>query len=171
MQKTKDLTRMSMMTAIIFLATYFIKIPIPATNGYTHLGDCMIFISIILLGTKKGALVGAVGAALSDFLGGFAYYIVPTFFIKGCMALIVGAIAYHVFPNKKYGFLIGMVVGGIFQIIGYTLVKILYVGLQPALLSIFSVTTQTTAGIVIAAIASASLSAVGIEQFKNTVPR
>ena len=66
--KTKDLTKMSIMAALVFLATYFIKIP--SINGYTHLGDCMIFLSVLILGWRKGALAGGMGAALADLFRG-----------------------------------------------------------------------------------------------------
>lgn len=42
-EKTKELAMTALMTALIFTATYIIKIPNPATGGYTHMGDCMIF--------------------------------------------------------------------------------------------------------------------------------
>ena len=34
----------------------------------------------------------AVGAALSDLLGGFFVWVVPTFIIKGIMAFVMGTI-------------------------------------------------------------------------------
>ena len=49
-EKTKELAMTALMTALIFTATYIIKIPNPATGGYTHMGDCMIFRGVIVLG-------------------------------------------------------------------------------------------------------------------------
>ena len=62
-----SLTKTAMMAAIVFVGIYLIKVPVP--NGYTHLGDCFIFLGVLLLGTKRGALAGAIGAAASDVLG------------------------------------------------------------------------------------------------------
>ena len=81
---SKNLTKTAMMAAIVFVGIYLIKIPVP--NGYTHLGDCFIFLGVLLLGTKRGSLAGAIGAAASDVLGGYMHWAVPTFFIKYIMA-------------------------------------------------------------------------------------
>ena len=32
-----------MMAALIFVATYFVKLPMAMTNGYVHLGDGLFF--------------------------------------------------------------------------------------------------------------------------------
>lgn len=65
---TRDITLVGVMAALVFAGTYFFKIPSPLTMGYTHLGDCMIFLTVYLFGWKKGALAGAIGATLSDVL-------------------------------------------------------------------------------------------------------
>ena len=48
-EKTRTLVMTALMAAIIFVATYIIKIPNPATGGYSHMGDCMIFLAVIML--------------------------------------------------------------------------------------------------------------------------
>ena len=55
-EKTKELAMTALMTALIFTATYIIKIPNPATGGYTHMGDCMIFLGVMVLGRKQGGV-------------------------------------------------------------------------------------------------------------------
>ena len=86
----KRIVRIAMMAALIFAGTYTFKIPIAITGGYTHLGDCAIFVGVMLLGRKDGALAAALGAALSDLLSGAMLWVLPTFIIKGIMALIMG---------------------------------------------------------------------------------
>lgn len=86
--RTKELTKTAVMAALVFVAIYVLKIPGP--NGYSHLGDCMILISVLLLGGKKGAWAGGIGAALADLLGGYMQWVLPTFLIKAVMALIMG---------------------------------------------------------------------------------
>lgn len=157
---TKDLTKMGILTALTFLATYIIKIP--SINGYTHLGDCMILISVLILGWKKSALVGGVGASLADLLGGYTQWILPTFVIKACMAVVMGIAAEKIFQNLKFGWIIGAVAGGIIQILGYTVVKILYYGFAAAMVMTPSLIFQTIAGIVIAAIFVSVLNTSGI---------
>ena len=154
--ETKSLTKMAILAALIFFGTYFVKIP--GINGYTHFGDCMIFIAVLIVGTKKGALSAAVGASLADLLGGYAQWIIPTFFIKTIMATIMGLITEKVFPNLKFGWLIGAILGGIFQIIGYTLVRIPLYGLTFAIAEVPGIVFQTLSGIILSAIIISILS-------------
>ena len=77
--KTSDITVTAAMAALVFLGTYVFKIP--TISGYIHLGDCMILLTVVLFGTRKGAVAGAIGAGLSDLLGGFAYWVLPTILI------------------------------------------------------------------------------------------
>lgn len=94
--KTRNNTFKIVMTALmmclIMVATMFIRIPIPGTQGYVHLGDAMIFLSVLILGWKYGALAAAFGSMLADIIGGFAMWAPWSFAIKGIMALILGLI-------------------------------------------------------------------------------
>ena len=143
--KTKDLTKMGLMAALVFFGTFFIKIP--SISGYTHLGDCMIFLSVIILGWRKGAVAGGIGAALADLLGGYTQWIIPTLFIKAIMAMIMGMITEKLFPNLRFGWLIGATVGGIFQIAGYTFVRILLYGTAMGFVELPMLILQTVSGV------------------------
>ena len=156
----KDLTVTAAAAALVFLTTYTFKIPAP--SGYTHLGDCMIFISVLLLGTKRGALAGGIGAALADALGGYTQYILPTFFIKAIMAVIMGVFTYKIFKGKKYGWFVGAVVGGVAQIILYTLIKIPMYDVVYALSRLPGNILQTGTGIAIASVIIAVLDKSGV---------
>ncbi len=79
-----------LMTALIFIFTFIFHIPVPYTSGYIHLGDSMIYISVIVLGPFFGAFASGVGSMLADLLSGYAQYALPTFIIKSIMALIMG---------------------------------------------------------------------------------
>ncbi|MDP4145168.1 MAG: ECF transporter S component [Bacillota bacterium] len=146
--KTKDLTKMAIMAALVFLGTYFFKIPL--INGYVHLGDCMIFISVLILGWQKGAVAGGTGAALADLLGGYMQWVIPTLFIKAIMAAIMGLITERLFPNSRFAWVIGAAVGGVFQIIGYTLVRVPLYGKAFAIAEVPMLTLQTVSGVVLA---------------------
>lgn len=143
----KEITKIAMMAALVFVATYSLKVP--SLHGYTHLGDCMIFISVLLLGGKKGAISGAIGASLADLVGGYMIWIVPTFCIKFIMAIIMGIIVEKIIVNAKFNWIIGACIGGIFQIIAYTLVKIPLFGMAYAIAGIYGLTLQTISGVVI----------------------
>ncbi|MCQ4725550.1 ECF transporter S component [Anaerotignum faecicola] len=154
-----DITKISIMAALIFIATYFIKIP--SINGYSHLGDSMILISVLMLGGRKGAFASAVGASFADIIGGYMQWAVPTFFIKFMLALIMGAFISKIMPKAKLNWLVGAVCGGIFQIFAYTAVKILYYGFAQAMVMTPGLLVQTSASIIITAVFVGALKSSG----------
>jgi uncharacterized membrane protein len=125
--KTKDIVYTGLLAALVCVATFIIKVPLPVSNGYVHIGDGVIFIAVILLGKKNGALAGAIGAALADILGGYSFYVFPTFVIKGVMGLIMGTLI-EKHPDFKYRWITGAALGSIWQVVGYYFVGSLMVG-------------------------------------------
>ena len=152
---TLDMAITGLMAALVFTGTYFFKIP--TAFGYTHLGDCMIILTVCLFGTRRGMLAGAIGAGLSDFIAGYAAWVLPTIVLKGGWALIMGLIMYRLLPHFKYSWLAGAVTGGIFHVIGYTLVKIPLYGGGVAMAECFTLVAQTAAGIVLGGVFMAIL--------------
>ncbi|MDD5795223.1 MAG: ECF transporter S component [Clostridiales bacterium] len=147
--KTKDITKIGIFAALVYLATFFLKIP--SVNGYTHLGDAFIFLAVIIMGYKRGALAGAIGGALSDILGGYLIWVIPTFFIKSIMAIIMG-----IFIKKcsklKYSWLVGAILGGLFQIVAYTIFSIIFFGLEAGIAAIPGFCIQTACGLIFVSI-------------------
>ena len=121
-QHTIKLCIFALYMALICLVTMFTKIPIPL--GYAHLGDCLILIFSLLYGGKAGFVVGGVGSAMADFLGGFPYWVVPTFLIKGIMAVLVSLIArdkagkYKIYSIRT---VVAVVIGMLFMVVGYVI--------------------------------------------------
>ena len=157
--KSRSLTKTAMMAAIVFVGIYLIKVPVP--NGYTHLGDCFIFLGVLLLGRKRGAQAGAIGAALSDVLGGYMHWAVPTFFIKYIMAYIMGLFVEKWMPNFRWNWILGAIVGGLMQCILYTACDCVMFGLAYGLAGIPSIVIQTFNGIVFLCVLVAVLSKSG----------
>lgn len=158
--KTKTMVKMAVMIAMVYLATFLIKVP--SINGYTHLGDCMIFLSVLILGSKKGALAGGIGAALSDYLGGYMIWVIPTFAIKALMALAMGIITERILDKWRFGWIVGAVAGGIVQIVCYTLIKFPLFGAAVALAELPALILQTISGVVLAAVLVSLLKESGI---------
>ncbi|MFR1992113.1 MAG: ECF transporter S component [Eubacterium sp.] len=52
----RAITFTAVMAALVFVFTYTFKIPF--VNGYTHIGDSMIFLAIVFLGWKKSSACG-----------------------------------------------------------------------------------------------------------------
>jgi len=155
----KNMTKTAMMAALVFVGIYLIKIPVP--NGYTHLGDCMIFLGVLLLGKKRGALAGAIGATISDVLGGYMNWAIPTFFIKYIMAFIMGLFIDKIMPNFKWNWIVGAVVGGLMQCVLYTACDCVMYGLMYGIAGIPSIVMQTISGIALLCILVAVLSKSG----------
>ena len=150
--KTKDLTLTALFAALIFVGTYFFKIPFSFAGGYTHLGDGLLIISVLFLGLKRGTIATAIGMGLSDFIGGYMIWVLPTICFKTVWAFMVGLFAYKLCKGKTYGWYLGAIWGGLLQIIGYTLTKIPLYGLKPALIELPILTAQTVIGVIIAVV-------------------
>lgn len=74
--------------ALTFLVTaYLLHIPVPATGGYIHLGDALLYLGASMLPTPFAIVAGGVGEALSDALTGSLIFALPTLIIKSCMVL------------------------------------------------------------------------------------
>ena len=146
----KDITKISIMAALVFIATFLIKIP--SLNGYTHIGDSMVIISALILGKKKGALASGLGAALCDLLSGYMQYVIPTFLIKAIMVLIIAIISENLINKTKFAWIFGAIIGSTFQVIGYYLVEAILYGFAGALASVPSNIIQSIVGITLAVI-------------------
>lgn len=85
--KISEMVYTSLLIAIVFISTYLIKIQ--TGNGYIHLGDASIFISVIVLGRKGGMLASSLGMMIADIVSGYIIYAPFTFIIKGIMAYII----------------------------------------------------------------------------------
>lgn len=127
--KTYKVTMTGLMMALIMVATMMIRIHIPFTQGYVHLGDTMIFIAVLVLGKKYGAVAAGVGSAFADIFSGYSYYAPWTLVIKALMAFVVGlALEYmekkgQIKDGKNISLLelLAMTFGGIEMTIGYYL--------------------------------------------------
>ena len=71
-QKLYRLVLAALCAALTFVATNIIHVPIPATDGYINLGDCVVLLGAFLLGPVYGAAAGGVGnavAVVGDMVG------------------------------------------------------------------------------------------------------
>ncbi len=83
--KTKVMCAAALLTALIFLITRIIQIPIPL--GYINIGNAVIMLSCILLPYPYGIFAAALGSALAD-LTSYPVFTLPTILIKALMCLI-----------------------------------------------------------------------------------
>lgn len=99
--KTNKIILTGLMMAITTVATMAIAIPVPFTNGYIHLGDSMIFLSVLILGWKYGAVAAGAGSALADLFLGYVHWVPWTLCIKGMMAVLMGILIEKCIDSKR----------------------------------------------------------------------
>ena len=167
-QRTRTLVIASMLTAIIFLSTYFIKFPVPkAAGAYVNIGDSVIYISGVLLAFPWAAGAAAIGSMLADVVYGGGVYIPATFVIKGLMGLVASLFLYR---KKKEGdqklklehgeknngaffkFVLVCILCGAIMVSGYFLFEWIVFGWAYALSTLVFNLIQWAGGVIIAAI-------------------
>ena len=166
-EKTSKLVLTALMLCLVLLATFSIRIPAPFTQGYVHLGDTFIFVSVLLLGKKNGAVAAGFGSAMADVLGGFAMYAPWTLIIKFIMAYVMG-IFVEISTKRKKNLvkiagvpiiqIIGMLIAGIIMVAGYAIVDGAFAGnMLAGMLGIPFNIIQFATGIVLALLIIATL--------------
>lgn len=121
-ESTKELCVKAMLCALVCVATMVIQIPVPATNGYIHLGDSVILLSGIMFGPMCGLAAGGIGSALADVVTGYGYWAPFTLVIKAIMGYAAGKIAYDK-TDKAFGLnkFLGVGAAEIIMVVGYLL--------------------------------------------------
>lgn len=144
----KQIRRLAMggvMAALVFVMTYLPKVPVPVTGGYVHLGDGMVFLAAMLLG-PMGVAASAVGSALSDLVGGYITYLVPTFLIKGVMALV----AWKLYkPGKWLQTAIAFIIAETVMVAGYFVFEAVLYSIPAALGAVGPNAIQGAAGVAV----------------------
>ena len=124
---TQKLVLAALMAAFTCIATMIIKIPTP-TFGYVHLGDGLVLLSGITLGSLTGALSAGIGSMFADIFSGYVSYAPATFLIKALTAGAAGFL-FHMMKNRikssAYTRSICVITGGLIgeaiMVIGYFL--------------------------------------------------
>ncbi len=131
----KRLVLNSLFVALVFLATYFTRVPTPLPGGYFNLGDTVIMVAAVFMGPVGGMLAGAAGSALADATAGAFLFVPVTFVVKGIEGLIVGLLATKL--RKKgtsrlpfhFSFILVVAVGAIIMVAGYFFAETFLLGL------------------------------------------
>lgn len=113
--RTHTITLAAGMAAAVFIGTFLVRVPIPATNGYVNLGDPFIVLSGLLFGPMVGAVAGGFGSAVADLIG-FPVFALPSLLVKGAAGFVVGVIGH----NRTGGrVVLAAVAGEAVVVIGY----------------------------------------------------
>ena len=152
--KTKDMVETGLLTALVFVATLFIHIPLPisASGGLVHTGTAMLFVVAIVFGKEKGAIAGAIGMAIFDLSSGWALWAPFTFVVRGIMGYMVGYITWS--KNREgNNFLINVlavILSGAWMIGGYYITEgILYGNWISPMMSIPGNIAQIAIGLIL----------------------
>lgn len=131
----KRLVLNSLFVALVFLATYFTRVPTPLPGGYFNLGDTVIMLAAVFMGPVGGMLAGAIGSALADVAAGAFLFAPVTLVVKGIEGLVVGLLAAKLrkkdISRSSYNFSLILVVaiGAIIMVAGYFLAETFILGL------------------------------------------
>ena len=128
--KSKSVSIVAIFSALAFVATRFLQVPILQTGGYLNFGEAVIYLAAIIFGPIVGGLVGAIGPALADLSSPYAAFAPFTFVIKGLEGLLVGKIAEN--KENTAARITAIVVGGIIMICGYYIVEVFVFMIPPA---------------------------------------
>ncbi len=157
--KTSDIVLSALMMCLIMVAIFILRIPVPFTQGYVNLSDGIIFLAVMILGYKYGALSAGLGSMMGDIIGGFAMWAPWTFVIKGIMALIFGLLLQKSkAAEKPVQKVLAMIAGGIFMVFGYFIAEgVMYGSWAIAALGIPWNIGQFAVGIVLALLLETAL--------------
>ena len=151
-QKLYRLCLAALFAALCLVATNIIHIPIPATDGYINLGDCVVLLGAFLLGPVYGAAAGGVGSALADILTGYTVFAPGTFVIKAGIAVIAALIMKALGGKTKAASVVAGIAGEVWMVLGYFLYESIFLGYGLAAAgSIGGNAIQAVAGVIWAA--------------------
>ncbi|PKK40689.1 Substrate-specific component PdxU2 of predicted pyridoxin-related ECF transporter [Clostridiaceae bacterium JG1575] len=150
------MTQAGVVGALVFVATYFIKVPM--ILGYIHLGDGLILAGAALLGPIVW-LPAAIGSSLADFMGGYSLFILPTFLIKGAVGYLAGRLLQkgHEAPRVLLSFIFCELV----MVLGYFITEIFLYSFAGAVASIAGNLVQGLSGVVIGLILMPAMATLG----------
>lgn len=122
---TKTLIISSMLTALVFVVTFLLPVPVGNRGAYINLGDSIIYCTGLLVGAPWAAAASGIGSALSDWAYGATIYAPATLIIKALMGFVCAALI------KKGGykrFLVSSIIGGAIMVSGYGLFEFIFMG-------------------------------------------
>jgi len=145
----KALMTNALLVALVALVTSFIRIPTPITRGYVNLGDIIVIMAGFLLGGPRGALVGGLGSALADFMGGYMLYVPGTLVIKGLEGYMAGLIGHWLNPRRTVSLrILGGCVAGSIMAGGYFCYEAALMGTPAAMAALTPNLVQGAVGII-----------------------
>ena len=107
-------------------ALFTASLHIPVGNGYIHCGDAVIYLAAAMLPMPYAIGASAVGGMLADLLSGYPMYALPTFLIKGLLALVFSLIGGKRPVDLRR--IMGLTACGIVSVTGYWVTAVILYG-------------------------------------------
>jgi uncharacterized membrane protein len=122
-------------TALNFIFTFWLQIPIPATGGYINIGDTVVMFTALLFGPIIGGIAGGLGPMLADILSPYVIYAPATLVIKGIEGFLIGLISNPRDSEERISYrdIIAVLIGGILIPFGYFIYEAFILGLGVAI--------------------------------------
>ncbi len=120
----------AVLTATTFVIGFFVRFPLPATQGTFTLVDLGIFFAAYAFGPYTAAIAGGAGAALFDLASGYAPYAPISLVVHGLEGLVAGMIASAGLkkPIEPFLWIIAGICGAVIVIGGYFFSQIFFFG-------------------------------------------
>ena len=136
--------------ALVFVITFFVKIPVPqiSRGAYINLGDTAIYIIASLINPLYAMFAAGFGSMLADVAYGGGIYIPATLIIKGLM----GFVAAYIAKRGSFGaYAVSCIAAGAIMVVGYGIFEtFLLGGIVPALASSVFNLIQFAGGVILA---------------------
>lgn len=71
---TFQLIEISLYAALIIIGIYFFRFPMPSaiSNSFVHMGNALVAVGALLMGSKRGAIAASIGLLIFDITAGYA---------------------------------------------------------------------------------------------------
>ena len=114
-QTVNRIAIVTVMAAVVCTLTLVVRIPIPATGGYIHLGDVAANFAALAFGPWIGALIAGGGMAIADLIG-YPIFAPGTLVVHGLQAIVVGLLGRSRKPRLMF---VAAIAGGVVVVVGY----------------------------------------------------
>ena len=145
----------AVLTAVVAVFTFVIKIPLPLTKGYFNLGDVAIYFAAFTFGPVTALIAGGLGTAIADLVSGYAQFAPISLAAHGLQGLVIGLIAgTHLKRDEldmgvvRVRWIVAVIGGTIVMCGGYFVAEVFMYGIGAALAEIFPANiSQNVAGV------------------------
>lgn len=136
----------SLLSALIFVVTFFIKIPYANGAGYLNFSDALILFGVAFFSPLEGIIGGIVGSCLADLVSGYSAFIPFTILAKGLEGLACWLL---LFLLKKFKIIknISFIISPFVMVLVYFITYIILYGFEYACVSsVFDIIQAVSCG-------------------------